>query len=166
MKGDLRINLAGILSKTSDLGTPKFDINIDEVMRVTQGTGAKQADKMVADTRTIAASSNDDLDLAGSLLDPFGVAAVFAEVMAIFVRASAANTNNVVIGGHDTAAFVGPFGDASDKIVLKPGASIMIMDPTATGWAVTATTADILRLANSGAGSTVSYDIVILGRSA
>lgn len=166
VRGDLRINLALDYTKAADLGTAKFPISIDDVTRVAPGTGAKQADKLFSDTRTIAASSNDDLDLAGSLSDNFGAALTFAEVMAIYVKASAANTNNVVIGGHDSAPFLGPFADATDKIVLKPGASILIKDETAAGWPVTATSADILRLANSSSGSGVTYDIVIIGRSA
>mgnify|MGYP000184442162 CR=1 FL=1 len=35
----------------------------------------------------------------------------------------------------------------------------------ATGYTVTATTADLLRIANSGAGTTVDYTIVVVGTS-
>lgn len=166
VRGDLRINLALEYTKAADLGTARFPIAIDDVTRVMPGTGAKQADKMFSDTRTVAASSNDDLDLAGTLTDNFGATLTFAKVMAIYVKASPENTNNVVLGGAASNAFVGPFSSATDKLALKPGASVIIKDETATGWAVTAGTGDLLRIANSGAGSSVSYDIVIIGRSA
>lgn len=166
VQGDLRINIDLVLTKAADLGTARFPVSLDDVTRVTPGTGAKQADKLFTDTRTLAASAQEDIDLAGALTDNFGAAMSFAEVMAIYIKARAENTNNVVVGGASSNAFAGPFADASDKIVLKPGASVLIKDETAAGWAVTAGTGDLLRIANSGSGTSVTYDIVIVGRSA
>ncbi|MDZ7906373.1 MAG: hypothetical protein U5N55_11785 [Cypionkella sp.] len=63
------------------------------------GNGAiGTADVLFKDTRTIAASGNDDLDLAGVLSDAFGATITAAEIIAVYVRAESANTNDVVIG--------------------------------------------------------------------
>lgn len=166
VKADIRASITGYYQRAADLGTAKFDLPIENILQLNPGTGAKQADRLFTGARTIAASANDDIDLAGALADPFGATLTFAKVCAIFIRAAATNANDLVVGGHPTAAFMGPFADASDKIILKPGAMYLQADATAAGWAVTAATADTLRIANGGAGSVVKYDLVIIGRSA
>jgi hypothetical protein len=50
---------------------------------------------------------------------------------------------------------------------LGPGGIFLFVNPGAAGIAtVTAGTGDILRVDNSGAGTTVTFDIVIIGTSA
>jgi hypothetical protein len=129
------------------------------------GTGAGQADRLFSDTRTIAASSNDDLDLAGVLVDALGATITFARVKGLYVAAATANTNNVLIGA-GTNPFINLL-NATGVITLRPGAWITfgVGATDATGAAVTAATGDILRIANSGAGTTVNYDIIIIGAS-
>lgn len=132
----------------------------------TSGTGAGQADMVWGDIRTINASSNDDLDLNGSLVGAFGTTLAFARIKAILVTADAGNTNNVVVGNAASNQFVGPFGAAAHTVAIQPGGMYMAVAPGATAWPVTATTADLLRIANSGAGSTVTYSILLIGASA
>jgi hypothetical protein len=147
---------------TPDLGATESQYaghaNVDWM----NGTGDFQASKVFSDTRQLAASTSEDLDLAGSLAGPLGAAVVFATVKAILVKAAAGNTNNVVVGGASANQFVGPFGDAADTIAVKPGGTLLLTAPK-TGWTVGAGTADLLKIGNSGAGSVVNYDIVILG---
>jgi hypothetical protein len=71
----------------------------------------------------------------------------------------------VVIGG-DAAAWLGPFGAINDTIHVRPGGIFAVACTDATAWPVTATTADILQVANSGAGTSVTYSIGILATSA
>ena len=130
------------------------------------GTAVGQADRMFSDTRTIAASSNDDLDLAGALPDALGGTTVFVKVKGLYIAAATGNTNNVLVGA-GTNPWVTAL-NSTGVITLRPGAVVMLAAGVAdnTAYGVTAATADILRIANSGAGSTVSYDIVIVGTSA
>jgi hypothetical protein len=130
----------------------------------TPGTTAGKCDRLFKDTRTVAASANDDLDLAGGVTDAFGRTLTFVKVREIMIIATATNTNNVVVGGGSNP-FLGPFADATDKIVLAPGAQARITAPAA-GWTVTAGTGDILRIANSAGGTTVEYVIWVFGTSA
>jgi len=154
------------LTGSPDFGNSRFEYPGQAGVDISNGTGDNQADLLFVDTRTIAASSNDDLDLAGgSLSDPLGNALTFATVKAILVKAAAGNTNDVVVGGEDSAAFVGPFGGTDETISIPPGGSCLLTAPV-DGWAVTATAADILRIANSAGGTGVDYDIMIVGTSA
>lgn len=162
VNGTLSIALNASMTAAADLGTPRFDTSLSDVVQFTPGTGANQANIIWSDTRTIAASGTDDLDLAGVLTHHLGGTLTFAAVKAIIVRAAAANTNNVVVGGAPTNGFVGPFGAAAHTIALRPGNEFVLASPV-SGWTVTAVTGDILRIANSGAGTPVTYDIIIIG---
>lgn len=155
------------LSKALDLTSPSDSLNFRRAVQLGDGAGAGKADRVFHDRRTLAASATEDLDLAGVLLDAFGAAITFVRVKGLFISAAAANTNNVVIG----AAAANPWAtllNATGTLTLRPGASVgAIAGPAdAVAYAVTAGTADLLKVANSGAGSTVTYDIVIVGASA
>lgn len=162
---DISVKLNGTYTGTNDLGTPTFPFLVTGLNRLTAGTGANKADKLFSDQRTLAASATENLDLAGVLSDPFGVILTFAKVKAIYVHASSANTNSVCVGGHATAAFTGPFSDATDIVCIPPGGTLLVSAPSA-GWTVTATTADLLKIANSGGTTGVTYDVVIIGATA
>jgi hypothetical protein len=158
----LDINLKGTIYGVNDLGTPQMPFALNERVTLDPGSAAGQANLVFTDTRTIAASSNDDLDLAGVLAHPLGGTITFAVVRAIIVRAAAGNTNNVVIGAAASNQFVGPFGAATHTLALRPGEE-MVVTNCGAGWTVTAGTGDILRIANGGAGTPVTYDIVLIG---
>lgn len=148
-----------------DLGNdPSYSFKGGKTISFANGTGASQADMVFADQRTIAASTTEDLDVAGgALVDAFGNTFTIAELKVLMVCAAAANTNNVVLGGD--ANSVPFFGDATDIVSIKPGGCFQLADPSAGGYAVTAATGDIIQVANSGAGTTVTYDIIIAGSS-
>lgn len=132
----------------------------------TTGAGISQADRAFADTRTIIASGTDDLDLSGTALqDILNVNLALARVKFIGLWAYGTNVNNVVVGAAAANQFVGPFGAATHTVALPPNGVLLLSAPTAAGWPVTAATADLLRIANSGAGTSVVYDIVIIGSS-
>jgi hypothetical protein len=127
------------------------------------GTASGQANRTYSAQRTIAGSGTDNLDLAGSgLLDANGRALDFVRIKQIVVRAAITNAGSIQIGNAGANTFTGPFSAATGAINLTPGDVFNVSRFDATGWAVTAGTADILRIANL-VGSTVSYDIVIVG---
>ena len=161
--------ISGRISATQtsaiDLVTASAPITVDFSHALTSGTGSGAADLMFSDTRTLTASSTENLDLAGVLTDAFGTALTFVTIKAIMIKASSANTNNVLVGGAASNTFLNWVGDATDILVVKPGGTFLIVAP-ATGYAVTASTGDILKVANSSSGTSVVYDVVILGTSA
>lgn len=152
------------LSGSPDFGAASHKYDGWGTRDLSSGVAAQQADRIYSKTITLAASANQDIDLAGALLDPIGGSAVFAKVKAIAIRARDANTNNVVVGAAASNGFVGPFGAATHTIAVPPGGNMMITAP-ASGWAVTAGTGDLLRVANSGAGTSVTFDLIIIGTS-
>lgn len=162
-----QINVAGTLTGTALEGaTPAWSINFPWAAPLTTGVGLNQADKIYAAAITLGISSGQDVDLAGVLSDPFGVALTFVKLKAVLIRASALNTNNVNVS-RPASNGVPWFLAASDGFALGPGGIFLWCNPAAAGIAtVTAGTGDILRLDNSGAGTTVALDLVLVGTSA
>jgi hypothetical protein len=129
----------------------------------TDGAGANQANRLFHDQRTLAASANEDLDLAGVLTDPFGAAITFARIRGLVVAAAAANTNNVIVGGAAATQFVSWVGAATHTVTVRPGGFLALFAPDTTGYVTAAGASDFLRIANSGAGTSVTYDVILLG---
>lgn len=163
------LSMAASVSQTKalDLTTVADPLMFRRAVNLTDGTAAGKADKVFHDRRTLAASATEDLDLAGVLLDAFGTAITFVRVKGLFISAAAANSNNVVVGNATSNGWA-TLLSATGTLTLRPGASVGAMaGPTdATAYAVAGTTGDLLKIANSGAGSSVTYDIVIVGSSA
>lgn len=150
---DLKATLQSVLDLTRVSAPLEFRRN--------QGFGS--ADEMFSDQRTLSASATENLDMAGSLTNAIGSTVTFARIFAILIYASPGNTNDVVVGGAASNAFATPFADSTDKIVLRPGGILLLTAPDSTGYVVTAGTGDILLMANSAGGTSVTYDIILLG---
>ena len=160
----LALAIAGNYSNALDVGQVNYPLAYQPNIVFTDGAGANQANKIWTDTRTIAASGTDDLDLNGTALtDAFGVAMAFTKIKGIIVVADATNTNDVVVGGAASNGFISPFGSATDKVKVQAGGMLVLVTPSAAGYAVTAATADLLRIANGGAGTGVNYTIFVIG---
>lgn len=159
---NINLSVKALLTGATDVAQTVSPHLLNFATSWASGVGASQSDVVWGDERTIAASGTDDLDLAGSLVGALGTV-VFARVKLIAVTASAANTNNVLVGAAASAQFVGPFGANTHTIAVTPGNGFMITNSTAAGWPVTATTADLLRIANSGGTTGVTYTILIIG---
>ncbi|MDX3637680.1 hypothetical protein PV728_47420 [Streptomyces europaeiscabiei] len=155
------------LTSALDLATATVPLQVRKSVSLASGTGAGQADKVFSDRRTLAASGSEDLDLAGVLLDAFGAAITWARVKGLFISAAAANTNSVIVGAASATQWA-TLLNAAGTITLRPGSSFGAMTGSAdaTGWAVTAGTGDLLKIANSAGSTSVTYDIVIIGASA
>jgi hypothetical protein len=163
----MSMELRATYTSALDLTTASAPLAISQQWSLGSGTGAGAADKVWSDRRTLAASATEDLDLAGVLTDAFGATVTLARVKGLFIRASAANSNNVVVGAADTNAWA-TLLNSTGTLTFRPGAAMLFTASTAdaTTYAVTAATGDLLKVANSGAGSTVTYDIAIIGASA
>lgn len=158
----LKLQLDSVLSSSLDLTSRTSPLKYAFSKALTNGTGANQASLVWSDQRTIAASANDDLDLAGTLTDAFGSTITFGRIKVLMVKAADANTNNVVVGGA-SSTFTTWVTGTSPAVLVRPGGLLVLAASDATSYAVTATSADTLRISNSGAGSTVTYDIVLIG---
>ena len=161
----VKAGIRGNHTKALDLGTADLPIDVLANIALADGTGANQADRIFTDTRTLAASATEDLDLAGSLTDAYGATITLARIKAILVKAASANTNNVNVS-RPASNGVPLFLAASDGIQVLPGGAFLWVAPNAAGIAVTAGTGDLLTFTNSSSGTSVTYDVVIVGASA
>jgi hypothetical protein len=164
LSSTIKVNIAATQTNPLDLGTGSFPAAASAALTLANGTGNGQADVLFSDQRTITASSNEDLDFAGVLVGAFGATATFARLKVLYVKAATANVNNVVIT-RPAANGVPIFAAASDAISVRPGGVFLWACTDATGVVVTAATADLINISNSGAGTSVVYDIVAIGAS-
>lgn len=162
---NIKVEVNAVQTGSSGLSPTQANHNLSYSKNLTDGTATGKADVAWGKTATLAASANEDLDLAGSLSGALGGSAVFAKVKSIMVTADEGNTNNVVVGGAAATQFVGGFGAATHTFAVPPGGTFMVAAPAA-GWTVAAGSTDFLRIANSGAGTAVTYKILVTGTSA
>lgn len=164
----IALNIGAEHTKSLDLADGKVALSKIYQAILSSGTGVGQADLLFHDTRTLSASATENLDLSGSLADAFGATLAFVKVKAIVFVAAAANTNNVIVGGDVTNTFFPMFGAETDSLILRPGTTFALIcgATDSVGYAVTASTADLLKVTNSAGSTSVTYDVYIFGTSA
>lgn len=158
------VNVAASLVAALDIGSAQYAPTINKRITMPTGVATGQADLIFTDTRTVVASGTDALDLAGSLVGPVGGTLTFVKLKGLLVRAAAANVNNCRLN-RPAANGVPVFLAASDAIDILPGGLFLWVAPGA-GVTVTPATGDLINIDNSGAGTSVTYDVVLLGTSA
>lgn len=168
LTSSVRLAVAAQLSSVLDLGTAVAPARADYSLELASGVGAGQADRIFADRRTLAASATEDLDLAGVLIDALGAAITFVKIKSLIIAAAAANTNNVVVGGASATGFTSWVGAATHTVTVRPGGVLALLTgpADAAGYAVAAGTGDLLKVANSGGTTPVTYDVIVIGTSA
>jgi hypothetical protein len=148
---------------SGDLGTPGVLIDIAKELDFSAGTATvNQSNILFSDTRTLLASATENLDLAGVLADALGSLVNAAEIVAVYFAAAPGNTNEVQIT-RPAANGVPLFLAAGDGLALGPGD--FTVRTYRNGVAVVAGTGDLLTVTNGGAGTSVTYDVIILGRT-
>jgi len=164
--GAVKVDLTSILTSALDLATAQAALTYAKNIPLTDGTGANQADQVWHDQRTLGASANETLDLSGVLTNALGASVLFARIKAILIFAAADNTNNVLVGNTPTNGWFTWCGAAGNWIIVRPGGLMLLVAPDATGYTVTAGTGDDLKITNSGAGTSITYDIILIGATA
>jgi hypothetical protein len=163
----LKASLSLSAKTAADQGSNSATRALNLALSLADGTGAGQADRAFVDTRQLAASGTEDVDLASTLVGIEGSAVTFARVKAIVVVADEDNTNSVQVT-RPASNGVPIFMAAGDGVAVRPGGALILMTGAedATGYAVTAGTGDLITLTNSAGGSVVDYTIAIVGCSA
>lgn len=162
LSGRLSVSLAASLRNALDLSEPADIVSFMEAITISDGAGANAANQVWHDRRTLAASSTDTFDLAGSLTNQFGVTVAFARVKLLLiynetgggqvqVRQAAANPMSTLFPG-----------GGEGHVVNSPGLSVHWAGD-ATGWVVTAGSADAIRVVNLSGVLSAVYNICILG---
>jgi hypothetical protein len=173
---DLTTKIQAIIQASAsnplDLSTPVDNAKISKTLQLADGTGDSQADQSFHDQYTIAADSNEDIDLAGVLVDAFGDTVTFDAIKAIYIHNASdeiatPTEAQIEIGAEGSNPWSGMFGDPSDTIILEAGDFFLWTCHTA-GKSVTAGTGDILRIANNegAGGDNALVNVVIIGDTA
>ena len=161
----LSVKAAASSTAVSELGTvthnPQISFNLD----FTDGEGSNKVQQVWSDERDVATSSDDDLDLAGTLTNYLGEAVTFTKikVMAFLNVTSSSAAALMQIGGEGINDFINWVANATDIIQVATGGAFVLVRPDATGYAVTAGTGDILRVTNASGANTLTYQILLLG---
>jgi hypothetical protein len=161
---NIRLDVSGKQESALDLGTAALPFGLNVEAALTNGVAAGMADRAFTDTRTLAASATENLDIAASLVDAFGATIAFAKIKAVIIRAAAANVNDVQVTRPATLG-VPLFLAAGDGLAIKPGYAFAFFG-TGAGITVTPDTGDLLTITNSGGTTGVTYDVIIIGTSA
>lgn len=164
MAVDASLSLRVRATQTSalDLSTVVDPINQLIEQAFANGTGADQANKVWSDRRTLADGASESLDLAGGLTDAFGAAITFTKIKGIVIK-NRSTTQTLAVGGAASSQFINWVANSSDIVNIPPGGFLALTAPGAAGFAVTAGTGDLLKIANGAAGQATDYDIYLIG---
>lgn len=163
LTSSLEIIVKANYQNAADLGNAVNDFEYKKKISLTNGTGADQADKLFHDQRAIDPSQSEELDLNGSLIDIFGNTLAFTKIKFMIIVSDENNGDNLEVGGAASNAFFSIFKDSSDISIIRPGGFEIFACKDATGYGVTAGSADRLKILNANSGAEANYDIIIIG---
>lgn len=158
---NLSVSINGAYTGAAAVGSVADTIALSDALSYVTGSGAGQADLLYTEKINIAASGAQTLVLS-ALTDPLGAAIAFARIKAIVLFPDPGNINDIVLGDAAASAFVGPLG-VTGMAHARPNGQLIFAAGDAVGWPVTASTADQLKLANSGSGTAVTGVLMLIG---
>lgn len=166
---DLRAALTWLFSEELPLSTLHDQAALEFNATLADGTGDSQADKLWHAQRSVAAATNDDLDLTALVTTLFGsnVTINFAKVKAILLlNTSTTAGHKLHVGGAGVGtAFAAPFNGSATSVIEVGANGCLFLCNHKSGWTVVPGTGDILRISNPNLAA-VTYKIVIAGTSA
>jgi len=132
------------------------------------GSGLNQANRLFADTATLAAEASASLDLFdfSGAKDAQGQSFALTKVKAIILRNKASDATAILrVGGEgSTAAFMAVNGSDTIHIAdIGPGGEMALLAPSGAGYAVADTSNHLLKIANQSTTASAEYDIVVVG---
>lgn len=119
------------------------------------GAGALQANVLYQANLALIAGAKS-LDLNGVLEDSYGSTVSLLRVKGLYVKNT--GVTDLTFGAGTTPMTT--LLNSTGTITLPPGAACVFMTPDATGWAVTASTADLLNFTGTGTGT---FSVAVLG---
>ncbi len=135
------------------------NISINPTPSVTfaNGSGANQANQLYQATRTFSGTTDTlQVSSAGSLKDSYGTAVALVRIKAVYVQNT--GTSSITIGGGSSP--VTTLLNSTGTVTLPAGGFAVFVTPDATGWTVTASTADTITVTGT---SGQTYSVGILG---
>ena len=126
------------------------------------GTGADQANVCYHAVETLSTGGSVLLDVSGTLKDAFGDTIIMSRVKCLAVQhRSAAGTISVGGGSNPMTTFWGATGD---MLKIEADGGIVLWAPDATAYAVTASTAENIRILHNGdTAEDITVEFLIVG---
>lgn len=156
--------MSGTLTKAFDGNNVNAPFAFSIADDLASGTAIDQADLAWWDSARSLAATSEEIDLAGSLTDPFGDTVTMARVKGLYIKNNSTTAGETLkIGGAASNAFL-LFDNSSDIYELGPDGIFMVWEPSAAALPVTAGTGDKLKIDSGSA--TLTYDILVIGASA
>ena len=121
---------------------------------------ALQVNEYYAENRTLAAGANETLDIAGGVANLTKV-----KEFQIHLPDGTNQASSISVGGASSNPWFPFLADSSDKLKVLKGGSITIGVPVVAGMAVTAGSADKLKVENNDGSNNATYQVVLLGNS-
>lgn len=147
------------LTSTSDAQTFNF-----APASLSNGTGALNADRILAQVYTITASGNQNVVLT-SFTDPFGNTVSMLRVKYIYVALTNTTSATTILCGNGTNPLL--FGTAASVVRVRNGGAWQVYEGTdATGIAISAGVSDALKILNEDGANSATVQVCIIGCSA
>lgn len=160
----INLGVQANLSTALDLKTALSNLALQQTFSLATGTGAGQADQIFDDSRTLSSGANEDLDLAGVLVNALGTTVTLVKLKCLIFIADSANTTNLTIGPKSSNGLVF-LGGTTPTFVLAPGGLFVLFNPSSAAITVTAGTGDLINVANA-AGASATYKVIAIGTTA
>jgi hypothetical protein len=157
----IHLTVKNTLEVENRAGAVRAIFDAFERVRLVTGTADGEINAEVSDQRTLSASSNEDLDLAGGLADAFGALVTLAKVKLLVIH-NESTTQTLTVKAAASNGWVAWSKGSTDGIAIAPGGFECFYAPA--GLAVTAGTGDKLNVANPSGASCV-YSIYAVGNT-
>lgn len=164
----IELNISSVLTNALDLSTPVDSFSnasgsASASFTYSNGTGTDQAGMHWHDVRTVAGTTADDLDLAGSLTTALGTTLTFAKLKEIYIKIVTPATGDKLRFGPRNVANAMQLGfQAATANFYYDFHHVLYLRSPIDGWTVTGGSSDTLGIYNPGATS-VTYAIYLVG---
>lgn len=153
------VALSGGMVEAPSIGTGSYSIAESWSNSLTDGSTANKANKIYV----LHAATTTTVDLDSTLTLADGTTGAFSRIVAVAIRAAAANAASILLQGDwfvTKALAAGGDTLSGVNLPIRPGGLFVMTAPDATGIAVTATTGDGLTLTVTGSDV---FDLVVIG---
>jgi hypothetical protein len=134
---------------------------------MTNGTGATgTADLMYSTQTTIAGGGTLNIDLAGSLTDFFGNVITFARIKVMKIELTTDTTATSILIGDHASPWATWLAGTNPRVRVYNGGCMLLAGTNATMYAVTAGSADGLKIVNEDGSNTATVKITLIGSTA
>lgn len=126
------------------------------------GTGVDEANTVFHTIENLATGASVLFDMSGTLTDAFGTTITLSKVKLVAVVHQGIVGTLTVGGGSN--AMTSFWATAGDCLTVQPDGGIMLFAPDATGYAVTASTAENIRVLHNGdTAQDIQFEIIVIG---